>query len=144
MKVQTPVSVRLTRRYEATPERVFDAFLDPERARKFLFHKPTAKMIRAEIDARVGGKFAFVDRREGEDVEFAGQYLEIERPRRLVFSLNVKSVAMQGDRVVIEIAPQGKGCELTLIHEINPALAEFESRIEQGWIGIFDELVKVL
>lgn len=144
MKVETPVSVRLTRRYEATSERVFDAFLDPERARKFLFHKPTAQMISVEIDARVGGRFSFVDRRDGVDVEFAGQYLEIDRPRRLAFSLQVENVAMHGDHVVIEIVPAGKGCELTLIHEVSPSLAEFQGRIEQGWIGIFDELLKVL
>ena len=37
MSAEKPVVVRITRSLEASPERVFDAWLDPEKARKFLF-----------------------------------------------------------------------------------------------------------
>src|SRR5262249_39504198 len=66
------VTVRVTHRFTASPERVFDAWLDPAKAAKFLFATPTGRMVRAEIDPRVGGTFAFVDRRDGEDVEHTG------------------------------------------------------------------------
>jgi len=50
-------SVSVTRRYDAPPEQVFDAWLDPARARKFLFATPTGEMVRVEIDGRARGSF---------------------------------------------------------------------------------------
>jgi len=76
------VSLTVSRKFDAAPEAVFDAWLDPNRASRFLFATPDGQMIRAEIDARVGGKFCFVDRRPGMgDVEHVGEYLEIDDGR---------------------------------------------------------------
>jgi uncharacterized protein YndB with AHSA1/START domain len=132
------VTVRVTHRFSASPERVFDAWLDPARAGKFLFATPTGKMVRAEVDARVGGKFAFVDRRDGEDVEHVGEYLEIERPRRLVFTFAVPKYSSVITRVIIDVVPVGTGCELTLTHE--GVLPDYASRTEAGWTGILNGL----
>ena len=37
MSAAKPIVIHVTRRFDAAPERVFDAWLDPETARKFLF-----------------------------------------------------------------------------------------------------------
>lgn len=134
--------VRITRRFSASPERVFDAWLDPAIAGKFLFATTTGQMVRAETDPRVGGKFAFTDRRDGQNVAHTGEYLDINRPRRLVFSFSVDS--SPSTRVTIEIAPTEFGCELTLTHELDPKWAEHASRTEAGWIGILDGLATAL
>jgi uncharacterized protein YndB with AHSA1/START domain len=139
-----PVLVRVTRRFSAAPERVFDAFLDPDRARRFMFTTPTGQMVRAEIDPRVGGAYTFTDRRDGEDVEHVGRYLEIDRPRRLVFTFSVEKHSADADRVSIDIVPLETGCELTLTHEMKPEWAEYAARTQQGWAGIVDGLAAVL
>jgi uncharacterized protein YndB with AHSA1/START domain/predicted SnoaL-like aldol condensation-catalyzing enzyme len=146
--MSTPMmTVKVTHRFEASAERVFDAWLDPAKAGKWLFATKTGKMIRAEIDARVGGGFVFVDRRDGEDVEHIGKYLELDRPRRIVFTFAVKMAPFTGDpsestKVTIDIEPKGGGCVLTLTHE--GVLRDYVERTNAGWTGILDGLERSL
>src|SRR5436305_1640119 len=71
-------TVRVIRRFNASPERIFDAWLDPVQAGKWLFATPSGKMVRVEIDARIGGLFTIVERRDGEDVKHTGEYIEMD------------------------------------------------------------------
>ena len=94
------IVVRVTHRFAASAERVYDAFLDPARAGRFLFATATGHIVRCEIDARVGGSFTIVDRRAGEDVAHTGRYVALERPRLIVFTFSVAKVlerAQHGD-----------------------------------------------
>jgi uncharacterized protein YndB with AHSA1/START domain len=134
------VTVRVVRRFAIAPERVFDAWLDPATAGKFLFATPTGRMMRVEIDARIGGTFAFVERRDGEDVAHVGEYLEIDRPCRLAFTFAVPKFSAQSTTVRIAIAPDGAGCSLTLTHE--GVLRDYAERTEQGWTRILDGLAR--
>jgi uncharacterized protein YndB with AHSA1/START domain len=134
--------VRVSHRFNASAERVFDAWLDPKRAGQWLFATPTGEMIRVEIDARVGGSFRFVDRRDGEDVEHVGTYLELDRPRRLVFEFGVPKFWAERTRVSVEIVPLGAGCELTLTHE--GVLLDYASRTQAGWTTILAGLAVAL
>lgn len=145
MITQREVSqARVSRVFPHAAERVFDAWLDPVRARRFLFATPAGEMARAEIDPRVGGRFNFTDRRDGEDVEHTGEYLVIDRPRRLVFTFSVTGFEASADLVSIEIAPHPDGCELTLTHEMAAAHAEYRERTEQGWGMILESLAATL
>jgi uncharacterized protein YndB with AHSA1/START domain len=142
MKIEKRASVRVTHRFTASAERVFDAWLDPQKAGQWLFATPSGHMVRVEIEARVGGAFCFTDRREGEDVEHIGEYLEIDRPRRLVFTFTVPKYSQESTCVTVDIVRQGAGCELTLTHE--GVLPDYASRTEAGWTGILDRLAATL
>jgi uncharacterized protein YndB with AHSA1/START domain len=135
------VDVNITRRFKASPERVFDAWLDPAKARQFLFSTPTGVVVKAEIDARVGGGFLIVDRRDGEDIEHRGEYLELDRPRRLVFDFMVPKFSRQKSRVSVDIVPVDGGCELTLTHR--GVLPEYEQATQGGWNGILEGLARL-
>ena len=127
----------ITRRFGVAIERVFDAWLDPAMAGKFLFVTPTGTMVRVDIDACVGGSFN-ITRRDGEDVEHVGTYLEINRPRRLVFSFGVPKFSPLMTNVAIDLEPLAAGCELTLTHQgVQP---EWLEPSREGWGKILDTL----
>jgi uncharacterized protein YndB with AHSA1/START domain len=131
-------TLRINRHFDASPERVFDAWLDPATAGRWLFSAPNGEMVKVDIDARVGGHFRFCDRRDGEDVDHVGEYLEIDRPRRLVFTFGVPKYSEAMTRVSIDIVPLGSGCELTLLHEA--VLPEWAEQTKEGWTGILEHL----
>jgi uncharacterized protein YndB with AHSA1/START domain len=136
------VQVQVTRRFSASAERVFDAWLDAACAAKWLFATPTGEMVRAEIDPRVGGTFVLTERRDGVDTLHTGEYLEIDRPRRLVFTFGVPQYAPDFTPVTVEIAPLDSGCELTLTNDGIPEAYAAPTR--GGWTKILDGLAAML
>jgi uncharacterized protein YndB with AHSA1/START domain len=137
MTAENPGVIVITRKFDFPMERVFDAWLDPAKASKFLFKTPTGELVRVDIDARVGGSF-HITRRDGDDVDHVGTYLEIDRPRRLVFTFGVPKFSAQMTRVSIDLKPLATGCELTLTHE--GVLPEWLEPTRGGWGKILDGL----
>jgi uncharacterized protein YndB with AHSA1/START domain len=134
--------LRVSRSFDASPDRVFDAWLDPATAGKWLFATPTGEMVRLEIDARPGGSFVIVERRDGEDVEHQGEYVELDRPQHLVFTFAVPKYSPLITRVELDLVPAASGCDLTLTHE--GVLEELAASTEEGWRSILDGLAASL
>jgi uncharacterized protein YndB with AHSA1/START domain len=127
------VTVRVSRQFSGTIECVFDAWLDPVTAGSFLFATDAGEVVRAEIDARVGGRFRFVRRENGIEVRRAGEYISIDRPHLLAFSLSDSTRAPTDDRVIIELASVGLGSLLVLTHEMGLERYGERHRIESEW-----------
>lgn len=144
MSTRPPVTVRIVRRFTASAERVFDAWLDPVRAAKWLFATEGGRMVKAEIDARVGGKWTFIEQRGDQLAEHTGEYLVIERPRRLVFTFGIPAASKDAARVEVDIGPLGTGCELTLTQTMGAEWAEYRDRTEGGWTHIVEGLATSL
>jgi uncharacterized protein YndB with AHSA1/START domain len=127
----------VTRRFDHSPERVFDAWLDPGLARRFLFTTAESEVVTCEIDARKGGRFRIVDRREGQaDIVHVGEYREVDRPRRLVFTFAVPQFDPTETLVILDIHPDGDGCVLTLTHQDVPD--EWVEQDREGWTMILE------
>jgi uncharacterized protein YndB with AHSA1/START domain len=75
----------ITRTFDAPPDLVFKALTTPELVQRWWGFE-TSKWLVCEIDLRVGGKWRYVTRDDGEDVGFHGEYREITPPHRLVFT----------------------------------------------------------
>ena len=132
------------RTFDFPAERVFDAWLTPEVTRRWLFTTDDSEVTRCSIDASVGGKFEIVDQRHsGEfkgEIRHVGEYLEIDRPRRLVFTFGVPQFDPRMTRVEIDIVAKGAGCELTLTHHGVPD--EWQAPTTEGWTKLLGNLAR--
>lgn len=134
--------LRMTRRFAAPPERVFDAWIDPATASKWLFASPADEAHSTAIDARVGGRYTITARRGGIDYTAVGEYLEIDRPRRLVLTFAMPQFAPDVDRLTVEFAPSDSGCVMTFTQENLPP--GYKEATEEGWRLMFEALADLL
>ncbi len=131
---ESPETLRVSRVLPANPETVFAAWTDAASLRQWFFPGDVT-VTRAEIDARVGGRLV-IDMRgneSGRDFPHEGEFLEVEPPRRLVFTW--RSPGEGESQVTIELAPRDGGTELTLIHERVPD-RKMRENYRSGWTKI--------
>ena len=108
------IQVEVSHRFKASAERVYDAWIDPEKVR---IRTMTAlqsmglsgEIGRIEIDAKVGGAFLISDMRDGVEAKHWGTYLELERPRKIVFTwMTDPSEEAEPSKVSLTIEPDGE------------------------------------
>lgn len=77
-------TIRITRDFDATPDRVFRAWVDPELVVKWL--GPDETTMRLDTwDARTGGSYRYAALRGGEEIaRFYGSFHEVRPNERLV------------------------------------------------------------
>lgn len=82
---QGETDILITREFDAPPALVFRAWTEPELVRRWWTARRGAMTV-CEIDLRPGGKWRFAMTAEsgGEEVEFYGEYRELDPPHRLV------------------------------------------------------------
>ncbi|WP_395642997.1 SRPBCC domain-containing protein [Rudaea sp.] len=133
-RVMGPHSVRVTRTYDAKPEKIFRAWTDPTSIGAWL-----ANGEYSTADVRVGGLF-YIQMRALEKINpHYGRYLRIDSPRALEFTWVSEWTMGKESAVLIELAVKKGGTELTLTHDglPNEILAEAHSA---GWSSFLEEL----
>lgn len=83
------LEIVMTRTFAAPAARVFEAFTNPEHVRHW-WGFPTSVPVVFEGDVRPGGTYRYVARDvvDGQPIEvgFHGEYLEVDRPSRVVYT----------------------------------------------------------
>ncbi len=138
------LTARATRFISATPERVYDAWLDPERLGRWMFGPQTRDevIVSLRTDPRVGGDYAFVVRRGENVVDHVGEYREIARPHRLVFTWGARETLPETSLVIVSIMAVPGGCVIDIAHELTPAWADFVERSSEAWAMMAGKLAE--
>jgi len=67
----------------------------------------------------VGGTWEIVDQRGGQDYRTIGEYLEIDPPKKLVFTFKMPQFSESDDTIRVELKELQQGCEMAFSQEIN-------------------------
>ena len=139
------LEARTSRVLPCSAEKAFDAWLDPAILGRWMFGPAVRdeEVVSIEIDPKVGGEFSFLVRRQNMVVDHIGSYLKIEKPSLLEFKWGVKGMA-DSSRVIVSIAPHDVGCEVTVVHELDPSWHEYLDRSIEGWSHMLSVLEKAL
>jgi uncharacterized protein YndB with AHSA1/START domain len=142
-----PDAIRLERTVRARAEAVFDAWLRPEVLRRWWPAGADWQTPVAEVDPRVGGQLRLVMRSpDGEEFGGAGEYLEIKRPTRLVFTWTWDGHEGHEGTQVIEVDFDQRADGSTQVVVINRGLPDEESKRShrEGWEASLDNLDRAL
>jgi uncharacterized protein YndB with AHSA1/START domain len=137
----TKPSLTLKRHIKAPPAKVFAAWIDPEKVKRWM-GPGEVKPVSVECDARAGGHFHWVmQASSGEIHDVSGTYREFVPDQKLVFTWAWKSTPERQSLVTVLVKPDGDGTLLTLTHE-QFFDAEARDRHQYGWNGSLDKLEK--
>jgi uncharacterized protein YndB with AHSA1/START domain len=139
--------VRLERAIAAPRETVFDAWLSPDVLKLWWPAGSDWETPIAEVDARVGGKLRLVMRSpDGEEFGGTGEFIEIERPERLVYIWTWDGHGAHEGTNLVEVELRDMGDGGTLVVLTNRGLPDEESRRahREGWHASLDNLERVL
>ena len=137
--------LRIERTFEAPIEKVFDAWTNADVLRRWLHVGPEWETPLAEAELLVGGRIRIVmrDPEDGAHYGARGEYLLIERPRRLVFTWTFDHHPDDEQLIELEFS-EGEG--VTSVVMINSGIGTDERWRDQrrGWCGCYDNLERAL
>jgi uncharacterized protein YndB with AHSA1/START domain len=134
-KAMGQFSISIPRTYDAAPEKVFKAWVDPASVKAWL---AGGKDI--AIDPREGGLFYLEMPWQERIYPHYGRYLRVESPRVLEFTWVSEGTQGKESVVTIEFVARDGKTELTLKHEglpSEPAAKEHRG----GWTDFLEQLV---
>jgi len=141
----TATDLRLERTIDASAEEAFDAWTNPEVLRRWWAADPSWVTPVVEVDLRVGGNYrlSMEDPATGTTHTVAGEYREVQRPKRLVYSWCWERSDGQPDEhtstVTVEFLGEGERTTIVLEHT-NLASPESRDRHREGWIACLENL----
>jgi uncharacterized protein YndB with AHSA1/START domain len=152
LKVTTPSDheIVMTRAFDAPRALVYDAHTKPELVRRWLLGPPGWSMPVCEIDLRVGGKYRYLWRNDGDGSEMGmgGVYREIRAPERVVNTERFDQAWYPGEGVGTLVLVEQRG-RTTLTHTMRYESREardavLKSGMEQGVAASYDRLAELL
>jgi uncharacterized protein YndB with AHSA1/START domain len=136
-------TLEITRIFDASPERLFSAWLEREEWQAWIGPKGVSCEVPL-LEPWVGGRYRITMRlSDGRVIPVAGVFKTIERPSRLVFTWGWEGDPSRQSLVALSFRDVNGKTELTLRHE---GLESLSSRDDhgKGWNSALDKLVEYI
>jgi uncharacterized protein YndB with AHSA1/START domain len=130
-------AVVVRRTIPASPEVLFDAFLDPDALAEWM-RPGTIRSTVATVEPRVGGRYEIVMRGESGTIPHSGVYRLIDRPNRLIFTWNSPHTGPGETLVTVDFIRAAVGTEVVVTHELLPEDAR--PAHSRGWLSGLEHL----
>jgi glutathione S-transferase len=140
----THLPIVMRRVMKASPEKVFDALVNPDLIRRWMCPE-VLTVASIENDPVAGGGFRLVMlEADGRTYPARGIYREIDPPRKLAFSWMWEAGALTGieTEITIELAPEGEHTLFVMTHAGLPSEAERVSH-QGGWTSAINQLERM-
>jgi uncharacterized protein YndB with AHSA1/START domain len=119
---------------EAPPERVFEAWTDPQQRIAWWGDDAMYRSTKMESDLRVGGKWRTEGESHGNPFAVWGEYTHIEPPKALGFTWNhdYGEKGLPPSHVLVELTRTPSGTHVSLKHSRFASATDRDSH-RQGW-----------
>jgi uncharacterized protein YndB with AHSA1/START domain len=144
------VVLRMSRRFDAPREQVFEAWTSPEVIREWWRAGPDWETPEAEVDLRPGGSYRWSmrDTTKDETHTVVGEYKEVRPPERLVYTWSWESnpeemAGSMATLVTVEFSEDGEGTQVELTHSgfANEQIRDLHAH---GWAACLANLERTL
>jgi uncharacterized protein YndB with AHSA1/START domain len=132
-------TLEITRRFDAPPMRVFDAWLHREEWRSWI--GPVGLQCEVPLlEPRVGGRYRIIMRlTDGRVIPVAGIYQMIEAPKTLAFTWGAESDPTHHTLITLTLGEKGAQTELSLRQEGFASVASRDIHVT-GWNDALNKL----
>ncbi|MGQ0536701.1 MAG: SRPBCC domain-containing protein [Methanobacteriota archaeon] len=131
-------TLRLERTFDASPERLWKAWTDPDEYARWLNPAPGHDLVIREWDLRVGGRVRFdMPQPDGNPNPQEGVFHELVPNRRLVSGDADKTFLLE-----VTFEPRGKKTHLVV--QVTGVPPEWHAAATEGWGRSFDKLAGVV
>jgi uncharacterized protein YndB with AHSA1/START domain len=131
----------ITRTFAASRERVFDAWTTPsDFSAWFGTAEVEVPLDTLRMDVRSGGAWSAVMRLpDGNAIDWAGAYVEVDRPSRLVMTLTDQPDEPAGEPLTVDLEEVAGGAtRMTMTQVAGEFTPEQREMTIQGWGAFFD------
>jgi len=139
--------LHVERTFEATRERVFAAYTDPELVPQWWGPRETTTIV-DEMDATTGGRWRFVARNpDGSETAFRGVYREVTPPERIVQTFEWEGMPghVSVETAVFEdLGDRTRVVSTSVFHLGEEREGMLESGMERGMNQTYDRLEELL
>ena len=139
-------AIGITRTFDAPCEAVYDAWITPEHfSRWFGTEAVAVPLDTLDMDVRVGGRWrAVMHLPDGALIDWTGEYLELDRPNRLAFTITDRPDDPERESVVVTLTAVNGATEMTMTQLGSQMSDEQIARTTAGYNGFFDVIEKIV